>query len=281
MSINQIPKNEKIHVLLIGILPNAKDNEFLISRGIRPNPVGKVCQHIVDGLLLNPNVEKIHVVSSLRIKSYFRNKIFRIKSTRASIGNFETYESVGFINLPIIGFFSREIGIIQRARRWAKLNNDKKLLVLVYSMNSSFLNAAIQVKKLIPQSRVSVIVADLPLFMDMRSVLRRMLKEIDWKRILRMLKHVDHYCLYTKHMANYLQLPENKWILFEGLVGNDRLLESGVRYEDRKDVCIYAGNLDLRYGIDKLINAYSQLADIFNTQLHIYGSGDIENLNRK
>jgi glycosyltransferase involved in cell wall biosynthesis len=165
----------------------------------------------------------------------------------------------------------REKAIVSCAKDWARKNENKTdVTVLVYSMHSPFMKAAKAVKKIIPTAKIVVTVADLPLYMDMKGGLRKVLKQVDWHRIKRLMKSVDKYLLYTKYMADYLQLPNEKWMVFEGLFDAERAVDDLQEKEDGK-ICIYAGNLDARYGIKMLVDAFDKIKS--DAVLHIYGAG--------
>ena len=46
-------------------------------------------------------------------------------------------------------------------------------------------------------------------------------------------------------------------------------------WKAKKRVCLYAGRIDLIYGIQRLVEGFL-LADLPDTELHIYGSGDFQ-----
>ena len=180
-------------------------------------------------------------------------------------------QGVGYANLPMVGFWLRERAIITHAKKWARQNRDKTdVTVLIYSMHSPFMKAAKAVKKIIPTAKIVLTVADLPLYMDTKGKLRKILKQIDWRRIRGLMKSVDKYLLYTKYMAEYLELPREKWMVFEGLFDAERAVDT-VQQKAAQRICIYAGNLDARYGIQTLIDAFEKVKS--DAVLHIYGAG--------
>lgn len=257
-------------VLIIGTLVPDKVVDFCYSNGVRNSAADIAQTYMLHGLEKNESIETIDTIGAVRVKPYPKTKIkkFTYEEQKTSKG---TMKSIGYPNLLAVGFYLREKGIISAAKKWAKENRDKKdVVVLLYSMHSPFMKAAKAVKKIIPTAKVVMTVADLPLFMDTRGTLRKILKKIDYRQMQGLMKSVDKYLLYTKYMAEYLGVPDGSWMVFEGLFDSERAVDS-VQEKDDENICIYAGNLDPRYGIKILVDAFGKIKS--NAKLHIYGAG--------
>ncbi len=256
-------------VLIIGTLVPDKVVDFCYSNGVRNSAADIAQTYMIHGLEKNDSIERIDSIGAVRVKPYPKTKIkkFTFEEQKTSKG---TMKSIGYPNLPAVGFYLREKGIISAAKKWAKENKDKKdVVVLLYSMHSPFMKAAKAVKKIIPSAKVVMTVADLPLFMDTKGTLRKILKTIDYKQMRGLMKSVDKYLLYTKYMAEYLDVPDGSWMVFEGLFDSERAVDS-VQEKDEGNICIYAGNLDPRYGIKMLADAFGKIKS--DAVLHIYGA---------
>ena len=257
-------------VLIIGTLVPETVVNYCHNNGIK-NAAADIAQtYMLHGLEKNPNIEVIDTIGAVRVKPYPKTKIKRFNNAVQKTAK-GVMRGVGYLNLPGIAFYMREKAIIACAKEWAKKNKDKSdVTVLVYSMHSPFMKAAKAVKKIIPTVKIVVTVADLPLYMDMKGGLRKFLKQVDWQQIKRLMKSVDKYLLYTKYMADYLQLPNDKWMVFEGLFDAERAVDDLQEKKNGK-ICIYAGNLDARYGIKMLVDAFDKIKS--DAVLHIYGAG--------
>jgi hypothetical protein len=49
-------------------------------------------------------------------------------------------------------------------------------------------------------------------------------------------------------MAEYLKLEQGRWQLFEGLIDEIRIVDKPEK-KTEPPICLYAGNLDSRYGL--------------------------------
>ncbi len=86
----------------------------------------------------------------------------------------------------------------------------------------------------------------------------------------------DAYILVTKYMNDILNKGNRKpYIIIEGLT-NVELIDNKSYNKYSNKVCMYAGGLYEKYGVKNLIDAILQI-DKNDIELHLYGSGDLEN----
>ena len=87
------------------------------------------------------------------------------------------------------------------------------------------------------------------------------------------MKYVDDYILFASPMAQYLKLPEDKWMTMEGSIHVNQLYSAQTFEKTPTDkfVLMYSGIIDASYGLENLIHAVSELGDGY--ELWISGSG--------
>lgn len=265
-------------VLMLGTMVPEETKQHCFKMGQRPSAADSVQNYMIHGLEEIDTVDALDVIGSVRIKYWPVSKIFMLRDSEEQ-GVKGVVRGVGYYNLPLVAFYFREKRIIKAAKIWADTHkNTKDVIVLIYSMHSPFLKAAKEIKKIIPSAKIVLTVADLPLYMDMRGSIRKLIKKVDWKRITYLMRHIDKYLLYTKYMAEYLNLQKNQWMIFEGIIDEQRIVRERNNKSNER-YALYAGNLDSRYGIDLLIEAFSKLSD--QEKLVIYGAGfDKERIDR-
>jgi glycosyltransferase involved in cell wall biosynthesis len=185
--------------------------------------------------------------------------------------------SVGYTNKKYINRLTCKKSMIKEAKKWVEEKyNNEELVVLVYSMRSSVMATACKIKKLIPKAKIYLIITDLPQFMDLgESKLKTLLKKIDWIQIKKMQFKFDGFIIYASKMAEFLDIPDNEWILMEGLYDSSEIIQLKENKNKDKKVIMYSGKLDKEYGIEMLLNAFMKI-DSYKYELWLTGGGNSE-----
>ncbi|WP_127579957.1 glycosyltransferase [Paenibacillus koleovorans] len=187
--------------------------------------------------------------------------------------------SVGYKNIKYINRLLCKRSMIKEARKWvAERYRRGEVTVFVYSMRSSVMATACVIKKIIPSAKLYLFITDLPQFMDLgQDKVKAILKKIDWFQIKLLQKRFDGYILYSAKMAEFLRIPDGKWMLMEGVWNADDLPVPEIK-KTRKRVLMYSGMIERKYGLDLLIKAFKEIDDP-NLELWITGGGnDVEYL---
>lgn len=245
-------------------------------------------KEIVDrgGKLLSANVSQDALLAGLEQNDVcfdsinghsFSLSFGNVKEERWSRNGKSEDVGVGYRNIKYLSVYFKTKAMRRAAKEWAKKQEDKDVTVLIYSMHSPFLAAAAEVKKIIPTAKINLIVPDLPQFMDLHMPrLKKILKAMDWKKIRRLMKKVDKYILYSRHMAKFLGLKDGSWTVMEGSFDTKAAIDDVPEKAEGKLPIMYSGVLDLRYGIPELLDAFSSLDDRF--ELWFTGAGNAVSL---
>lgn len=182
--------------------------------------------------------------------------------------------SVGYKNDKYINRVNCKKAMLKAADEWCKTRyKGSDVIVFVYSMRSAPMATACRIKEKIPQAKIYLIITDLPQFMDLgQSRVKAALKKIDWQSIKKMQKKFDGFILYAEKMAEYLEIPSNKWILMEGSYDT---AEQIAAVKEKKKAVMYSGKLDEQYGIKMLVDAFMSIQDS-EIELWITGGGNTE-----
>lgn len=257
--------------LWIGVCLSDEQREFILKGGAKILS-GNVSQ---DALLagLEQNGLCFDSINGYRLSHYplFPHKV--IPEFRWSRNGTSCDISVGYKNKKYISHIYKTKALCRAAKEWAKKNKGEDVTVFIYSMHSPFMACAKEVKKIIPNASINLIVLDLPQFMDLHmSRIKKVLKKLDWNKIKKHMKFVDKYILYSKHMAEFLSLRDGTWMVMEGSFDSSLIVEDTVEKSDDKLPVMYSGVLDTRYGIPELLEAFSSLDDRF--ELWFTGTGN-------
>lgn len=192
-------------------------------------------------------------------------------------GNSED-RSVGYKNIKYLSHLFIMKNLKKLSINWAERNKtEDEIIVIVYGMQSTLMSAALEIKKIIPNARLFLIVPDLPQYMSMTmSSVKKLLKKIDWQLIKKQYNSFDGFILYTKEMAKFLNLQEGTWILMEGSLDiNDVSKQSVKKTNDDKITIMYSGKIDKKFGIMELLEAI-KLTKEGSYEFYFTGNGDAE-----
>ncbi|MEO4053437.1 glycosyltransferase [Solibacillus sp. CAU 1738] len=185
--------------------------------------------------------------------------------------------SVGYKNIKGLNRITCKYSMINAVKIWVRdMYKGEKLVVFAYSMRSPVMAAACEIKKLIPDAKIILIVTDLPQYMDLgQSKLKALLKKFDWLHIKRMQKEFDGFILYAQKMAEFLKIPNEKWLLMEGSYDVKDTLPLKINSYKKSKVIMYSGKLDIEYGIGMLVSAFMKIP-MPDLELWITGGGNAE-----
>ena len=232
-----------------------------------------------DALLSGLDACGIHAdtINSSRVPPYPIFKKKRISSFKWIYPSGATGVSVGYLNYKYVNRLFKKRSVVKEAKAWARANKGEDVTVFVYQMHTPFMAAATAVKRIIPNAKIVLIVADLPQYMDMNmSSLKKLLKRIDWSSIKKNMRYVDKYVLYSEAMASFLKLKDGSYITMEGSYDISTAYDGEISKDTEKISIMYSGALTKKYGIVELLDAMKELDD--NYELWLTGGGDAVSL---
>lgn len=199
---------------------------------------------------------------------YFKESLFCYKQNK--IGT-----CLGFINLPIIKHFHKEWRLKKTLKKIVHKSTNNT--IIIYSIHSPFLKAAIKLKKKNEKIKICLIVPDLPQYMSgSRNPIYLLLKKIDSISINKCLKEIDSFVLLSDFMYEALNVKSRVHTRIEGIFPNNNFQSQDIKKINDIKSILYTGTLDHRYGILNLLNAFSSIQNI-NCELWICGHGNCKN----
>ena len=151
--------------------------------------------------------------------------------------------------------------------------NNGDVVLLIYSLNTSFL-ASVRLALLGHKKiHTCLIVPDLPLFYitnSGKSRLYRFLKLLDWKIMLLLCKKIDSFILLTEAMKDKICVENHPYLISEGICGNDTTNNS---IQIMENSITYTGTLDREFGVLNLIKNFLAVAET-DWKLYIAGGGN-------
>jgi glycosyltransferase involved in cell wall biosynthesis len=208
----------------------------------------------------------MYVLSVLPVNRKSIKKLF-FKCEREQVNNIQ-YIYLPFINLPVL----RHMFILCSATFFSfKYFFMKKHVVLVADVLSITAAGISLFMSKLCCIRSLGIVTDVPGIMNSaKGVKGWFIKKIN----LFILSLFNSYLFLTKQMNTLINKSGKPYIIIEGLVDHKMVHNTNNIIDKHKTlICHYAGGLQKSYGIKTLTEAFLK-ANIANTELHIYGTGD-------
>lgn len=230
---------------------------------------------LVEGMATLDIVSSVKTLSSIPVTSAGHSKI--IWKLPSEINGKLIYSYVPFLNLPIVRsffiffytFFSVLIWCIVRKKR------EQKIVICDVLNLTSSLSAFLAT--LLTGTRVIAIVTDIPEMMTPESYKKQGLKRNLFNKIVSLyVKGFSGYVLMTEKMNKVVNPRKKPFLVIEGIVDvNMSNMDNSLEKKDINRIVMYAGGIFEKYGVKKLIQAFSLLPDS-DLRLHIYGTGEME-----
>lgn len=223
--------------------------------------VQKFHKLLVEGLRMNKC--KVDVITVLPVTR--NNSLKKFYKGEIECEQGVTYHYPGIINLPVVKHLFSIIASMFKFISIARKNKD--VVLIADCLNQSVALGCVLGAKVMNVPSVGI-VTDLPdLLLGRKDKIKN--------RIIRM---YNQYVLLTEQMNDYIVSKithkEKPYIVIEGMVDLNMKRET-ISEEEKysKKVCMYAGILDRKYGIEMLAKGFDK-AQIPEAELHIYGDGD-------
>lgn len=258
-------------IFIGGLFPESRKKEFISnSKGIIQFAANNFQWSFIKGL--GNYLNEMSIYTAPLLGSFPRNyKKIVINSSEFSHNGKSRDLCVGFINLPLLSLISKCVNMIRLLKR----NNGTQYLI-VYSVHTPYLLAAINYKRKYPKSKICLIVPDLPEYMSSNTGrFYVFLKKIDLAIIDFLVKRVDSFVFITDKMVSRFNVGSRPWVRIEGMYdspGNTAIENTG-HLEEK--IILYAGTLDSRYGILDLLKSFS-LINSTDYRLWVCGDGNMK-----
>ena len=181
--------------------------------------------------------------------------------------------SLPYLNIFLLNHLTKIVSVILAIRKFIFINQN--LLIYIYSLHTPFIIPAILLKLTNKEKvKICLIVPDLQENMTSnKSLIFLFFKNIDKLITSFLIKYVDSFVLLTDLMKNKLELVNKPYIVVEGICNNTNQYTSS---DKLPNTVMYSGSLDIRYGIDILLDSFSHINDS-KVELLICGDGDMRN----
>ena len=263
-----------------GVFSKEMEGEILVkSRGTVQYAANKLQWNFIDGLMNIDEVD-LQVLSAPFIGAYPKDyRDLYIKEYSFKYKELVPCQCVAFCNIWGYRNISRKKSIKKQICNFLSIKSSKKAII-VYSVHTPFLQAAVYAKQRDPSIHICLIVPDLPQFMNLyenKTMIYNIFKKIDIKIFENNSKYVDSFVLLTEHMKDILKVGKRPYIVIEGVVNISEAFSDITEdiKEDTFKTVVYTGTLNKKFGVINLVKAFHAIEDK-NIVLKVCGRGDAE-----
>lgn len=238
---------------------------FKQSNGSLDYASNNLSRAILNGF--NENKACVEVLNAPHVGSFplYYKKPF-VKGIKA-----ELFESISYFNLIYLKRRIIKRKMNKRILDWCKKDSKNRIL---FFYSYTYLSIIEKVKKLYPDAKVFLLVADLPEFLSTgNGIITRLHKLMGGNKPAseNYYNLVDGYVLLSAAMKDRLPVGERPWIVVEGIYNPEQ--DDVVEDKDKYKVVLYSGSLGRRYGIVDLLEAFHGISNP-DYRLWICGNGD-------
>lgn len=255
-----------MNIIFIGQIYFDGQLEYFKSKGSNIDVAAHTFQSVLlDGIKLHSHT--VHIISTPYVSCYPKTKLLRIQGQDFSDGSGLKY-SIPFLNISGIKHLTKIFYIRRKLKKL--LSEGKEYRIIVYGIHSPFLLSLIGLNRH-HRHKTCLVVPDLPEYMSEKgNPIYKIAKKIDRKFINIGLKDIDSYALFSNLMTERIAINK-PYIVIEGIYKDDGNNSSTPKANNK--IILYSGNLDARYGILMLIEAFSSINDN-DFRLWICGNGN-------
>lgn len=245
-----------INILFIGSFPP----DFLIKRSKGTiDSLYRDDQALISGLRGRSDVN-LNVITSPDIASWPHGPFFIKRETNGS----EELTMVSSLNLPFLKQLWTIFSMFRESRSIvSKLKGPVVVMIPYVVFRHAF---TLRILRILFREKViqACVVPDI--FFPTKWSLRIMNHAAE-----RMASKFDAFLLYTEKMAEHLNIEKGRYEVIEGF----RIIPDRIPAQSADFKVVYAGSLNLIYGVGRLIEAMT-LIEENDIQLHLYGAGTAE-----
>jgi len=270
----------KMNIAFLGLLFNPLDEKEIFgnTKANFQAAANGFQWNLINGLDINLRDKPISIFNAIPVgvfPKYYKNLFLKTKKWchKNNACDFE----IGCINLHFIKQISRKINFEKAIIKWIKESNENRNII-AYGVYKPFVDALKSIKKLFPETNITLIVTDVPStygILPKNPILALAHKYIG-NNVLNNIDFVDNFVILTEQMKVPLKIGNRPYVVIEGIATEKYL---GIFNENNisadKKIILYTGGLKKLYGICQLVDAFLYIKDP-KIELHICGGGDAE-----
>jgi len=255
-----------------------KFDELFVSSHIKLQQQAQKFHHLLASGLSEHADIKVTAMSGLPLSRVINKKIWWRGLSETVNGLHFIY--LPYLNMAIIGHIFSFFITFFATVKWCLANQKRERYIICDVLNLTMSIAAKAAAKLFGV-KTAAIVTDIPIFMQgyvkqEKTGIKSLIVGFYTALCTYFVKQYDAYVVLTEQMNDLVNPKNNPHIVIEGMASYEMKEVSNLsegKYQEK--VVVYAGALHEKYGIKRLIEAFTSLP-MDDIRLWIYGSGEME-----
>lgn len=259
-------KKRKIRLIYVStVTSEEKMNQIIKNSKMKPlQSIQKFHRLMCEGLVEN-GIE-VETITAIPMSRGISSQLFW-KEKNEKINGVK-YRYLPFINMPVLRqiciMFFTICSVIKDAYKYGRDN-----IFICDLLNTTISTTTLVMSKLLRKKCIAI-VTDLPRDIgNDRSISKKINEKFQCK--------YDGYIILTEAMNRIVNPNKKPYVVIEGIANiHMQNVANDLSNKYPEKVCIYAGGLYKKYGVDMLIRSFAKLKDE-NIRLYLYGDGELTN----
>ena len=198
-----------------------------------------------------------------------------------SLPSDDKYFYVGYNNIFGISYFSKKNAMKKCLKRkvFPKVSKDTDIDVIVTEMYTPFMEVAVYIKKVFPNSTITLSILDVPEFFTQKETKLKtsFLRILDGKKASNLLKEFDGFICITRQINDLLNEMKRPSLILEGVSSSTLSYQRNKFDQNKNKYILYSGSIRKTFNIEGLIDAFNRLPNK-NIDLILCGCGDMNDI---
>lgn len=268
-------------ILLFGILPERQLEQIRnLSVGVLQSAADALQKSVISGLKQNGFDFEVINLPFIGGWPQFYKSLYAPKAFTDEADGIR-FENHTFINVRGYKMWSRYRRAYKALRQRVKATGNQPVNILVYSITTPFIKAALRIKRDFQNVRVIVLAPDLPEYMGGSSKgIAGFMRDYNSSILRKYYDEIDAFVVLTEQMSERLIFRQQPYTVMEGIFNPSDEAPETAKTGQEKRILLYSGTLAERYGIVDLVDAAHSLKKE-DFILEIYGAGGAEEYVKK
>lgn len=257
------------YIFLSLLFNKEHETDYLNKIGFLPMSLQNFQSYLVGGFRDN-SIKDFMIINTLPFPSFPRFGGAKIKSDNFDLCGYNC-ETIEYLNFPVIKNFSKQSSVVKTLLK--RIDPNECNCIIVYSLYIPYLKACLKIKKLYPNTKIHVIIPDLPYPYSPKpkSAVVRVWDALYERKSIKIAKRFDSFTFLTSDMIPVFDAEDKKYCVVEGIYGGFQPVNNILKSD--KIVFLYSGTLRKWSGIIEFIEAFSKI-DNDRLELWVFGKGE-------